>query len=155
MTHDISENQSRQVRVEGGDLHFFEPGPARRAACPAGFNAAAPGVACTMTAAELSQNRVESVFDIARMVWWRATFAARRQRPIPVPQQRQSSPWTTRPIGRRRALTAAAGARHLAISEECKYMAITLNINGKSHTLDVPPEMPLLWALRDVVGLTG
>ena len=34
-------------------------------------------------------------------------------------------------------------------------MAITLNINGKSHTLDVPPEMPLLWALRDVVGLTG
>ncbi|WP_372746751.1 (2Fe-2S)-binding protein [Lutibacter sp.] len=32
---------------------------------------------------------------------------------------------------------------------------ITLQINGKSHTIDVDPEMPLLWAIRDVVGLTG
>ena len=34
-------------------------------------------------------------------------------------------------------------------------MAITLNINGQSRSVDVPPEMPLLWVLRDVVGLTG
>jgi aerobic-type carbon monoxide dehydrogenase small subunit (CoxS/CutS family) len=33
--------------------------------------------------------------------------------------------------------------------------AITLNINNQSHNVDVPPEMPLLWALRDIVGLTG
>ena len=32
---------------------------------------------------------------------------------------------------------------------------ITLNVNGTSHTLDVDPQMPLLWAIRDVVGLTG
>lgn len=32
---------------------------------------------------------------------------------------------------------------------------ITLNINGTSHSLDVDPQMPLLWAIRDVVGLTG
>ena len=32
---------------------------------------------------------------------------------------------------------------------------ITLQINGKSHTIDVDLEMPLLWAIRDVVGLTG
>jgi isoquinoline 1-oxidoreductase alpha subunit len=32
---------------------------------------------------------------------------------------------------------------------------INLSINGESHDLDVPPEMPLLWAIRDVVGLTG
>src|SRR5437773_3209119 len=32
---------------------------------------------------------------------------------------------------------------------------ITLSINGKDHTVDVPPDMPILWALRDVVGLTG
>jgi len=32
---------------------------------------------------------------------------------------------------------------------------IKLNINGKPQELDVPPDMPLLWALRDVVGLTG
>src|ERR1700761_4002692 len=32
---------------------------------------------------------------------------------------------------------------------------ITLNINGQDHVADVPPDMPLLWVLRDVVGLTG
>lgn len=32
---------------------------------------------------------------------------------------------------------------------------IRLNINGTSHELDVDPEMPLLWAIRDAVGLTG
>ena len=30
-----------------------------------------------------------------------------------------------------------------------------LIINGKSHTVDVPEDMPLLWVLRDVIGLTG
>jgi isoquinoline 1-oxidoreductase alpha subunit len=32
---------------------------------------------------------------------------------------------------------------------------ITLHINGKSHTVDAPDNMPLLWVLRDLVGLTG
>jgi len=32
---------------------------------------------------------------------------------------------------------------------------VRLTVNGKEHVLDVPGEMPLLWALRDVVGLTG
>jgi len=30
-----------------------------------------------------------------------------------------------------------------------------LQINAQSHTVDVPSDMPLLWVLRDVVGLTG
>ncbi len=30
-----------------------------------------------------------------------------------------------------------------------------LSINGESHSLDLPEDMPLLWVLRDVVGLTG
>jgi isoquinoline 1-oxidoreductase alpha subunit len=30
-----------------------------------------------------------------------------------------------------------------------------LKINGRTHDVDVPPDMPLLWVLRDVVGLTG
>jgi isoquinoline 1-oxidoreductase alpha subunit len=30
-----------------------------------------------------------------------------------------------------------------------------LNINGTEHEVDAAPEMPLLWVLRDVVGLTG
>lgn len=32
---------------------------------------------------------------------------------------------------------------------------ISLIVNGKEHTLDVHPGMPLLWVLRDVIGLTG
>jgi aerobic-type carbon monoxide dehydrogenase small subunit (CoxS/CutS family) len=32
---------------------------------------------------------------------------------------------------------------------------VALNINGVRHELDVQPEMPILWAIRDVVGLTG
>ena len=31
----------------------------------------------------------------------------------------------------------------------------TLTVNGQSATLDVPDDMPLLWALRDELGLTG
>lgn len=30
-----------------------------------------------------------------------------------------------------------------------------LSINGKAHQLDVPEEMPILWAVRDVLGMTG
>ena len=32
---------------------------------------------------------------------------------------------------------------------------VTLDINGKKYNLDVAPEMPLLWAIRDIIGLTG
>jgi len=32
---------------------------------------------------------------------------------------------------------------------------ITLNINKKTYNVEVDPEMPLLWALRDVIGLVG
>jgi aerobic-type carbon monoxide dehydrogenase small subunit (CoxS/CutS family) len=31
----------------------------------------------------------------------------------------------------------------------------TLTVNGTVRQVDVPPEMPLLWVLRDVLGLTG
>jgi isoquinoline 1-oxidoreductase alpha subunit len=31
----------------------------------------------------------------------------------------------------------------------------TILINGEAREVDVPPDMPLLWVLRDVVGLTG
>jgi isoquinoline 1-oxidoreductase alpha subunit len=32
---------------------------------------------------------------------------------------------------------------------------ITLNVNGAAHDLDVSPDMPLLWVLRDRLNLTG
>lgn len=34
-------------------------------------------------------------------------------------------------------------------------MAISLTVNGKAHDVDVPAEMPLLWVIRDVIGLNG
>jgi isoquinoline 1-oxidoreductase alpha subunit len=30
-----------------------------------------------------------------------------------------------------------------------------LSINGESHDIDAPEDMPLLWAIRDIVGLKG
>lgn len=32
---------------------------------------------------------------------------------------------------------------------------VTLRINGKDHQLDIEPEMPLLWAIRNELGMTG
>ena len=32
---------------------------------------------------------------------------------------------------------------------------VSLNINGKDHNVDVDPNTPLLWAIRENVGLTG
>ncbi len=34
-------------------------------------------------------------------------------------------------------------------------MATALKINGKTHQVDLPDDVPLLWVLRDEVGLTG
>ena len=34
-------------------------------------------------------------------------------------------------------------------------MAITFTLNGKSQTVDVSPDMPLLWVLRDTLNMTG
>ncbi|MDH4062867.1 MAG: (2Fe-2S)-binding protein [Acidobacteriota bacterium] len=34
-------------------------------------------------------------------------------------------------------------------------MAITMTVNGTEQALDVEPEMPLLWAIREQLGLTG
>ena len=32
---------------------------------------------------------------------------------------------------------------------------VSLRINGEIKAIDAPPDMPLLWALRDILGLTG
>lgn len=34
-------------------------------------------------------------------------------------------------------------------------MAIKIIVNGKTYSVDASPDMPLLWVLRDVLGLTG
>jgi isoquinoline 1-oxidoreductase subunit alpha len=34
-------------------------------------------------------------------------------------------------------------------------MATSLKVNGESHSVDVAPETPLLWVIRDTLGMTG
>jgi isoquinoline 1-oxidoreductase alpha subunit len=34
-------------------------------------------------------------------------------------------------------------------------MAFTIQVNGKTHSVDVDGDTPLLWVLRDVLGMTG
>jgi isoquinoline 1-oxidoreductase subunit alpha len=34
-------------------------------------------------------------------------------------------------------------------------MAISLDINGQTHSVDADPDTPLLWVLRDILGMTG
>ena len=34
-------------------------------------------------------------------------------------------------------------------------MAIRITVNGQDHSLDVEPDTPLLWAIRETLGLTG
>ena len=46
--------------------------------------------------------------------------------------------------------------RNFPLSTNFKIMAsITLKINNKSYSIDADPKMPRLWAIRDMVGLTG
>ena len=41
------------------------------------------------------------------------------------------------------------------IMTERRDAMITVNVNGTPRKLDLPDDMPLLWALRDVLGMTG
>jgi isoquinoline 1-oxidoreductase alpha subunit len=34
-------------------------------------------------------------------------------------------------------------------------MAVTIRVNGQDHSIDVDRDSPLLWAIRDTIGLTG
>jgi aerobic-type carbon monoxide dehydrogenase small subunit (CoxS/CutS family) len=34
-------------------------------------------------------------------------------------------------------------------------MSLTLTVNGETHELDIEPDIPLLWVLREQLGLTG
>src|SRR6202163_467583 len=39
--------------------------------------------------------------------------------------------------------------------KEVRVAAVKFTLNGKSQTVDVVPQMPLLWVLRDSLGMTG
>ena len=34
-------------------------------------------------------------------------------------------------------------------------MPITFTVNGEKHSLDIDPDTPLLWVVRETIGLTG
>ena len=40
-------------------------------------------------------------------------------------------------------------------SSKGMHMATVLTINGETKSFDAPPDMPLLWVLRDILGMTG
>jgi isoquinoline 1-oxidoreductase alpha subunit len=51
---------------------------------------------------------------------------------------------------------AASRNRSLQLGEKGRVrMAIALMVNGKKQTVDVAPDTPLLWVLRDTLALTG
>src|SRR3954471_20725897 len=56
------------------------------------------------------------------------------------------------------AATATAPGRantRMVRPPEGPTMAVTLTLNGQPATLDADPQMPLLWAIRELAGLTG
>jgi isoquinoline 1-oxidoreductase alpha subunit len=57
----------------------------------------------------------------------------------------------TAPLAARARLLYA----ELSQLQEAQVPAIQFTLNGKPQTLDVAPQMPLLWALRDSLGMTG
>src|SRR3981189_3174325 len=52
-------------------------------------------------------------------------------------------------------MSEQAGSALMVRARQRRPRMTTLNINGEDHTVDGPPDMPLLWVLRDLVGLTG
>jgi isoquinoline 1-oxidoreductase alpha subunit len=56
-----------------------------------------------------------------------------------------------RPDGRRATNDTAASFTQV----EASAMAIAITVNGEHRSLDVEPDTPLLWAIRDTLGLTG
>jgi len=66
---------------------------------------------------------------------------------------KQSGPRQTRPFSR----TGRTSSRAVKLLSHgsTRVVAIEFTLNGKTVTLDAAPDMPLLWALRDMAGLTG
>src|SRR6202161_499444 len=64
------------------------------------------------------------------------------------PHARQQPPWQDCPTSSivRRSRRAAPCSRGTMVS---------LRINNETKNVDAPPDMPLLWVLRDILGLTG
>jgi isoquinoline 1-oxidoreductase alpha subunit len=51
--------------------------------------------------------------------------------------------------------SARAGGKSSPMGERERENMVALTINGQSHNIDVDPTTPLLWVIREQVGLTG
>src|SRR6185436_129660 len=72
----------------------------------------------------------------------------RRHRPLPKPSS------TSSPNSDRRLAPRTPQSTHRDQSEG-EPMAFTIKVNGSAHSVDVDGDTPLLWVLRDVLGMTG
>ena len=53
------------------------------------------------------------------------------------------------------AVQGRLAASYISLSHREACLAFTLKINGTPHEVDVDGDTPLLWVLRDVLGMTG
>jgi isoquinoline 1-oxidoreductase subunit alpha len=59
-------------------------------------------------------------------------------------------------IGKTNCFSASRNVQFLSNFPGAKRMdAISITVNGKAHSVEVSPDTPLLWVLRDTLGLTG
>src|SRR5207237_4853200 len=73
--------------------------------------------------------------------------------------RRRAAPQPAR-AGLRRICALPAGGHRLALIRGSRFpptpeAPMQLNVNGTARDVDAPGEMPLLWVIRDVLGLTG
>jgi isoquinoline 1-oxidoreductase alpha subunit len=54
-----------------------------------------------------------------------------------------------------RAVAPKTAMRVVSLKSEGRSTMITIEVNGASRQIDIEPDTPLLWVLRDVIGLTG
>src|SRR6185312_1236879 len=82
------------------------------------------------------------------------TSGSRRCRPSTVPSC--SGPFG--PIGGKFGSVLTWGSNNVQLTEAdhtYHHQMITLRINGEDRSVEAPEDMPLLWVLRDLIGLTG
>jgi hypothetical protein len=55
----------------------------------------------------------------------------------------------------RRLQSRSVAASYISLSHRKACLASTLKINGTPHEVDVDGDIPLLWVLRNMLGMTG